>query len=106
MFESVVTKKKQDRRRQAGAFGISLATWVGGALIGALLVNTLSSSPEQEEEVPEELAELMVGRKVLLRIEKQTIQTGQPVLSCSKLNYVDNKGVHRLKDISFTIKQG
>ncbi len=55
---------------------------------------------------PEELAELMVGRKVLLRIEKQTIQTGQPVLSCSKLNYVDNKGVHRLKDISFTIKQG
>ena len=55
---------------------------------------------------PEDLAELMVGRKVLLRIEKKPAKIGNTVLSCNKLNFIDDKGVHRLKDISFNIKKG
>ena len=55
---------------------------------------------------PEHLAELMVGRKVLLRIKKPPLKIGRPVLTCRKLNYIDDKGVHRLKDISFNINQG
>ncbi len=55
---------------------------------------------------PEQLAELMVGRKVLLQIDKKCPVLGSTALSCNALNYIDEKGVHRLKDVSFQVNQG
>tara|TARA_A100001011_G_scaffold350946_1_gene390588 strand:+ start:82 stop:1608 length:1527 start_codon:yes stop_codon:yes gene_type:complete len=55
---------------------------------------------------PEQLAELMVGRKVLLQIDKKPSNIGTSVLSCHNLNYIDSKGIHRLKDITFKVNQG
>ncbi|MDG2474955.1 MAG: ABC transporter ATP-binding protein [Paracoccaceae bacterium] len=55
---------------------------------------------------PEQLAELMVGRKVLLQIEKKAPIIGSSALYCRNLNYTDEKGVHRLKDINFNVSQG
>ena len=55
---------------------------------------------------PEQLAELMVGRKVLLQINKKPPNIGRSALSCNALNYTDEKGVHRLKNISFHVNQG
>ena len=55
---------------------------------------------------PEELAELMVGRKVLLRVDKAAARPGDVVLEVRDLNVTDGQGVHRLRDVSFDIRAG
>ena len=54
----------------------------------------------------EELAELMVGRKVLLQVEKPDVATGAPVLKVENLRYVDGDGVERIKGLNFEIRAG
>jgi simple sugar transport system ATP-binding protein len=55
---------------------------------------------------PEELAELMVGRKVLLRVDKKPATPGKTVLEVENLRVVDDKGVERLKGVSLTVRAG
>ena len=55
---------------------------------------------------PPELAELMVGRKVLLRVDKEPAKPGAKVLEVRDLNITDDKGVHRLKGVSFEVRAG
>jgi len=55
---------------------------------------------------PPELAELMVGRKVLLRVDKAPAQVGRKILVVKDLNVTDDKGVHRVKSINFDIHAG
>ncbi|WP_372800290.1 ABC transporter ATP-binding protein [Paracoccus seriniphilus] len=55
---------------------------------------------------PEELAELMVGRKVLLSVDKTPAKPGKPVLEVRDLKMVDDEGVERLRGISFDIRAG
>jgi len=54
----------------------------------------------------EELAELMVGRKVLLSIDKQAPQVGETVLAVEDLTFVDKDGVPRVDHVSFTVRAG
>lgn len=54
----------------------------------------------------EELAELMVGRKVRLKVEKSLATPENELLSTSKVTYTDEMGVDRLKDVSISIKSG
>lgn len=58
------------------------------------------------ETTTEEMAELMVGRKVLLRVEKAPARPGPPVLEVDHLEVVDAFGVRRVKDVSFTVRAG
>ncbi len=58
------------------------------------------------ETSPEQLAELMVGRKVLLRVEKTPPKPGKPVLEVENLRYKDDSGIERLKGISLTVRAG
>jgi simple sugar transport system ATP-binding protein len=58
------------------------------------------------ETTPEQLAELMVGRRVLLRVEKTPRQHGAPMLEVDDLSYVDGKGVLRFSDISLKVSAG
>ena len=55
---------------------------------------------------PEELAELMVGRKVLLEVEKSPAQPKEVALSVKGLDYVDEKGIQRLSNVTFDVKAG
>ncbi len=55
---------------------------------------------------PEELAEMMVGRKVLLEIDKAPANPGKKVLEIENLRVVDDAGVERVKGISFEIAAG
>lgn len=55
---------------------------------------------------PEELAELMVGRKVLLHVPKGAAKPGATVLEIDNLRVTDTEGVERLKGISLTIRAG
>jgi simple sugar transport system ATP-binding protein len=54
----------------------------------------------------EELAELMVGRKVLLRVKKGPANPGATVLKVEGLNVIDGQGVRRVKDVSLDVRAG
>lgn len=58
------------------------------------------------ETSPEQLAELMVGRKVLLRVDKTPARPGAPVLEISGLRMRDRHGVERLRGIDLTVRAG
>ncbi len=55
---------------------------------------------------PEHLAELMVGRKVLLRVKKRNAEPGAKVLEADGLRVVDERGVETLKGVSFHVRKG
>ncbi|HEX8165720.1 MAG TPA: ATP-binding cassette domain-containing protein, partial [Beijerinckiaceae bacterium] len=55
---------------------------------------------------PPELAELMVGRRVLLRVEKAFRAPGPPVLQVEDLSVVDARGVLRVAKVSFNVRAG
>ena len=58
------------------------------------------------ETSPEALAELMVGRKVLLQVDKAPASPGAPVLQVQGLRVVDEQGVERLRGINLEIRAG
>ncbi|TRW95467.1 ABC transporter ATP-binding protein [Paracoccus sp. M683] len=64
------------------------------------------ASVRTAETTPEELAELMVGRKVLLNVEKTPAQPGAAILEVRNLRLVDPDGVERLRGISLDIRAG
>ena len=66
----------------------------------------MTATVKTSETSPAELAELMVGRKVLLRVEKTPAKTGKTILEIKDLNVTDDKGVKRLKGINLTVKAG
>ncbi len=58
------------------------------------------------ETSPTELAELMVGRKVLLRVEKPPANPRDDVLKVKGLRLVDAQKVERLRGLDFSIRAG
>src|SRR5690606_33544152 len=55
---------------------------------------------------PAELAELMVGRKVLLETGKTVAKPGPILLSAENLSLQDEHRVERLKSVSFDLRAG
>ncbi len=55
---------------------------------------------------PSEIAQLMVGRPVLLQVDKTSKQPGKPALKISNLNFVDKRGLKILKNISLEVRHG
>ncbi len=66
----------------------------------------MTATVRTAETSPEELAELMVGRKVLLRVDKTPARPGPVVLEVEDLHVTDAKGVERLKGVSFQVRAG
>ncbi len=66
------------------------------------MVQTLATSDTS----PEHLAELMVGRRVLLRVEKGAANPGEVRLALKDLTVKDDIGVTRVKGINFEVKAG
>ena len=58
------------------------------------------------ETTAEQLAELMVGRPVSLRVDKAPARPGEPVLEVTDLVVEDGQGVERVKGVSFAVRQG
>jgi len=54
----------------------------------------------------EELAELMVGRKVLFQVDKAPASAGAPVLDVAGLRIVDADGVARVDGVGFEVAAG
>ncbi|MGC6530991.1 MAG: ABC transporter ATP-binding protein [Candidatus Puniceispirillaceae bacterium] len=55
---------------------------------------------------PTELANLMVGRSVLLELDKQQAKAGKTVLEVKNLSHQDGQGAPRLRDVSFSVRAG
>ncbi len=68
-----------------------------GKTIGT--VNTSETTPAQ-------LAEMMVGRQVLLRVEKQEIEAGEDILRVEAVSALDDRNLPAVNEISFTVKAG
>jgi len=66
----------------------------------------MTATKPTAETNPEELAEMMVGRQVLLRVDKRPANPGQAVLEVDNLTQRDDSGVERLKDVSLRVHAG
>ena len=68
---------------------------------GVVVANVSTADTSREH-----LAELMVGRKVLLRVEKSPAEPGPVLLQADHLDFTDAAGVRRLRDVSLTVRRG
>ncbi|MGX9351223.1 ABC transporter ATP-binding protein [Shimia sp. W99] len=66
----------------------------------------MTATVKTSDTSPQELAELMVGRKVLLRVDKKPATPGEVVLEVQNLRVIDDKGVERVKGIDLTVRAG
>ncbi|WP_341211241.1 ABC transporter ATP-binding protein [uncultured Limimaricola sp.] len=66
----------------------------------------MTATVQTAETSPPELAELMVGRKVLLQVEKAPATPGKTILEVENLTVIDSKGVERLRGIGLEIRAG
>ena len=66
----------------------------------------MTATVKTAETSPQELAELMVGRKVLLRVDKTPAQPKEDVLKIQDLRVVDDDGVERVKGIDLHVRAG
>jgi len=68
-----------------------------GKVIDTLATNTTDTDG---------LAELMVGRKVKLTVDKEAREAGEVVLKVENLKALDNRHIPALKGVSFEVKRG
>ena len=61
---------------------------------------------ETAETSPPELADAMVGRKVILKIDKGPAHPGKIALEARNLVVRDDRGVTRVDDVSFALREG
>jgi ABC-type uncharacterized transport system ATPase subunit len=61
---------------------------------------------ETEGATERSLARLMVGRDVLLRVEKQDHAAGEAVLEVENLSVSDDRGLAAVRDVSFQVRGG
>src|SRR5204862_908272 len=54
----------------------------------------------------EGLARMMVGREVLLRVDKKPPQPGAPLLHVENLNVIDDRGLEAVRDVSLEVRGG
>ncbi len=66
----------------------------------------MTATVKTAETSPEQLAELMVGRKVLLHVPKEPASPGKIVLEVTNLRVRDEANVERVKGISLNIRAG
>jgi simple sugar transport system ATP-binding protein len=60
----------------------------------------------REGATEESLARMMVGREVLLRVEKPPPQTGDTMLEVRNLDVDDDRGLPVVKEVSFVVRAG
>jgi simple sugar transport system ATP-binding protein len=65
-------------------------------------VETLSTEGATEEQ----LARLMVGREVLLRVDKGPTTPGEPLLRVEDLHVVDDRGLEKVRGLSLDVRAG
>jgi simple sugar transport system ATP-binding protein len=65
-------------------------------------IETLPAAGATEEQ----LARLMVGREVLLRVEKKPSDPGEPLLEVDDLQVLDDRGLPAVRGATFSVRRG
>src|SRR5207248_4522463 len=60
----------------------------------------------REGATQESLAKAMVGREVLLRVDKPPAQPGETLLEVEDLHVVDDRGIEKVSGVSFAVRAG
>ncbi len=63
-------------------------------------------SVDVDEADRESLAKMMVGREVLMEVEKPPISPGDPILTVSDLTVENDRGVKAVTDLTLTVREG
>jgi general nucleoside transport system ATP-binding protein len=66
---------------------------------------TIETLPREGATQPQ-LAKLMVGREVLLRVDKKRAEPGEPLLIVENLSVFDERGLEAVRDVSFEVRAG
>jgi general nucleoside transport system ATP-binding protein len=66
---------------------------------------TIETLPREGATQPQ-LAKLMVGREVLLRVEKKPADPSDPLLEVEDLHVLDERGLPAVRGVSFTVRAG
>ncbi|MEW6631091.1 MAG: ABC transporter ATP-binding protein [Pseudomonadota bacterium] len=74
--------------------------------VSVMRQGTMVATRVTKETTVGELAELMVGRRVLLRVEKGESEAGAVKLSVRNLTVKDSRGVTMVDDVSFDLRGG
>ena len=74
--------------------------------VSVMRQGTMVATRETRKTTVEELAELMVGRRVLLRVEKGEAKPGEVKLSVRDLTVKDLRGVTMVDNVSFDVRAG
>src|SRR5690606_36915220 len=74
--------------------------------VSVMRQGTMVQTLETTSTSPEQLAELMVGRRVLLRVEKGPANPGKVLLDVKDLIVSDDFKVPRVKNVSFQVRAG
>ena len=67
-----------------------------------VVVDTIPAAGATEEA----LARMMVGREVLLRVDKHASTPGAPLLQVEDLRVIDDRGLEAVRDVSFEVRGG
>ncbi|RWO19980.1 MAG: ABC transporter ATP-binding protein [Mesorhizobium sp.] len=74
--------------------------------VSVMRQGTMVATRETTKTTVGELAELMVGRRVLLRVEKGEAEAGGVKLAVRNLTVKDSRGVTMVDDVSFDVRAG
>ncbi|UCI09084.1 ABC transporter ATP-binding protein [Mesorhizobium sp. B1-1-8] len=74
--------------------------------VSVMRQGTMVATRVTKETTVGELAELMVGRRVLLRVEKGEAEAGAVKLAVKNLTVKDSRGVTMVDDVSFDVRGG
>ena len=74
--------------------------------VSVMRQGTMVATRETRKTTVEELAELMVGRRVLLRVEKGSASPAAVKLAVKNLTVRDSRGVVMVDDVSFDVRAG
>jgi simple sugar transport system ATP-binding protein len=74
--------------------------------ISVLRLGKVAGSTTPEESTEGSLAEMMVGREVMLQVDKAPAKTGQPVLQISDLSVLDDRDLLAVCDLSLEVRAG
>src|SRR4051794_2057366 len=67
-----------------------------------VVVDTIPAAGATEES----LARMMVGREVLLRVDKRASSPGGPLLQVEDLSVIDDRGLEAVRDVTFEVRGG
>ena len=74
--------------------------------ITVLRDGSVVGTTEPQNTTESELAAMMVGREVLLRVEKSPAKPGEDVLTVQALQVVDDRDQVVVRDVSFSVREG